>query len=335
MTAIPKSYKKNVIEGNGILIFAILFAVLIRIVYFLNFETIETGSTNGYLWGALSPFFNNRITSAICSGILTTGLAITSAHINTTHVLIRRKTILPPAIVILLFSSHPVFLYMSSEYISTLLCLLITSILFASYNNETKQITAFKTSFILTLSSFFTPAILIYFPFLWIALTMMRCMNFKAFLASLLGFFILYIPAFSFYFFIDDLNTFLNPFVSISLQQLAHIPSMYLNIAHWIILGFSAILLGIIITDNYINRHKDKIKTRVYLRLLSIVVVFAILVYLFLNINPILNIFFALSAGSLLLSHFFALAEKKITVILFYISVVIYIAICFSPFLSL
>ncbi|MBK5719421.1 hypothetical protein JGH11_00915 [Dysgonomonas sp. Marseille-P4677] len=335
MAAIPKSYKKNVVEGNGILIFAILFSIIIRFVYYLNFNSIETDTTSGYIWDILSPFFNNRATSIICSGIFTIGLALICANINTTHVLIRRKTILPPAMAILLFSCHPIFINMSAEYISTLLCLLIISMLFISYNDSYKQRAAFGTSFILTLGSFFTSSLLIYFPFLWVALAMMRCMNFKAFLASLLGIFILYIPAFSFYIFTDNLDTFLRPFTSLSLQQLVHIPSMNLDITHWIIFGLSIILLAVIFTDNYINRHKDKIKTRAYLRLLSTLVVFSILAYLFLNIQPMLNIFIALSTGSLLLSHFFALAERKITVIFFYISIMVYITICLSPFLFL
>lgn len=335
MATIPKFYKKNIAEGNGILIFAIIFAILIRCLYFLNFETVEVGSANGYLWEFLSPLFGNRFTSSVCSGILTIGLAIIAAYINTKHVLIRQKTVLLPAIIILLFSCNPIFLYMSAEYISTLICLLITSILFTFYNSGFKQTAAFKTSFILTLSSFFTINSLIFFPLLWILLVMMRCMSFKAFLASLLGIFILYIPVFSYYLLINDLDKFLNPFTAISLQQLSYIPIMYMDIMHWAILGFSLFLIGIIFTDNYINRHKDKIKIRAYLRLLSVVLVFAILAYLSLNINPVFNIFIALSTGSFLLSHFFALAERKITIILFYFSVVAYIVICFLPFLYL
>lgn len=335
MTTIPKSYKKNIAEGNGILIFAVFFAIVVRIVYFLNFETIAPESTDGYLWAPLASLFDNKAISFVCSGILAASLAVFSAHINTKHVLIRRKTILPAAMTILLFSCHPTFLYMSAEYISALFYLLIISILFAAFSNNSKQIAAFKASFILTLASFFTPVILIYFPLLWIALIMMRCMNFKAFLASLLGFSILYFPAFSFYLFTDNMDTFLKPFMVFNLQQLPQMLFFNLSFINWIILGLSSILLGIIITDNYVNRHKDKIKTRVYLRVLSTIAVTAIPVYLLFNINPIFNIFIALCSGSLLLSHFFALAERKATVILFYISAVTYILICFSPFLSL
>lgn len=336
MAAVPKSYKKNIAEGNGILIFAIILASLVRLAYYFSFEFIELkGDTNGYLWTCFSPLFNNQLVSAICSIILTVGLATISAHINTTHVLIRRKTNLVPAVVILLFSCHPLFIYVSAGYISTLLFSLIISMLFTSYNNEHKQIFAFKTSFFLALGSLFTPVLLLYLPVLWICLGMMRCINFKAFLATLLGFFVLYFPAFSFYLFTDNLEAFVAPFTSVSLEQLSELKAMELNIINWVILGFTLLLLSIIIADNYINRHKDKIRTRAYLRLLSFIVIFSIIAYLFLNINPKLNIFIGLSTGTFLIVHFFALAEKRGTAILFYICIIFYIFICISSFLSL
>lgn len=336
MAAVPKSYKKNIAEGNGILIFAIILALLVRLAYYFSFDfTGLKENTNGYFWTYLSPLFNKQLVSAICSTILTAGLATISAHINTTHVLIRRKTSLVPAIVILLFSCHPSFIYVSAEYISTLLFLLIIAMLFTSYNNGQKQISAFKSSFFLALGSLFSPLLLIYLPVLWVCLAMMRCMNFKSFIATLLGFFILYFPAFSFYLFTDNVEAFINPFTSITIQQLSEPMAIDLNIINWVILGFSLILLGIIITDNYINRHKDKIRTRAYLRLLSFIVIFSIIVFLFFNINPTLNIFIGLSAGTFLLAHFFALAERRGTTILFYTCILFYIFICISSFLSL
>ncbi|WP_029903738.1 hypothetical protein [Prevotella sp. 10(H)] len=335
MAAVPRSYKKNVAEGNGIFILSIVIAVIIRIVYFIYFGITTDYSVNGYLWKPLVPYFSNDLASFICSGLFVGGMAFFSSHINTAHVLIRRKTLLPPAVIILLFSCNPRFISMSGEYVSALLALYVIFILFEAYNSIDKQIYAFKTGFIVALGSLFTPVMLIYLPLLWIALGIMRCFNFKAFLATLMGALILYFPAFSFFLFTDDIDTFLLPFVSLDSQLLADFPFYNFDIGNWVILVYSIVLLTVIITDNYINRHKDKIRIRAYLALLGSTSVFAVLAYLFLNIDPLLNIYIALIAGSLLLSHFFALVEQKSSVIIFYISSIVYFLFSFLPFLSL
>lgn len=328
MAAIPKSYKKSVTEGNGMLIISIVFAVIIRLVYFLYFDFTHSRPVNGYLWKPLLYIFNDGLVSLLCSSLVVGSMAVLATHINTTHLFIRRKTILLPAVIILLFSCHPQFMQMSAEYISTMLFLVIIFILFTAYNSPDKQIFSFKTSFILALGSMFIPALLVYLPVLWLALVMMRCFNFKSLLASLLGMFLLYFPAFSYYFLTDSLDIFLAPFTSVSAEQLAGFPFYQLNIGDWIILGSSTILLIIIVSDNYINRHKDKIRTRAYLSLLSFITVFSILAFLFLNIDFVIYQFIALLTGAFLLSHFFALVEKRGGVILFYISMIFYILAC-------
>jgi len=335
MAAIPRSYKKNIAEGNGILIFSIFFAVIIRIIYLLRFNIVETTGTMGYLWEPLSPLLENPYISLATSSVFTAGLAFLAAHINTQHVLIRRKTLLPPALIILLFSCQPSFIVMSAEYISVLFFLVIALMLFSSYHSEHKQNASFKTSFVLALGSMFVPVSLVYIPILWIALTIMRCFGFKSFLASLVGIFVIYLPAFSFYLLTDNLDRFLEPFLSVNIQNLNSLPIFSYSIAEWIILGFSVILLTVIISDDFINRHKDKIRIRAYLNLLLFVSTLATLFYLFFNVNPKAHLFIAMASGALLLSHFFALAEKKVTVVLFYISIVFYIVISFSPFLSI
>jgi hypothetical protein len=336
MAAVPKSYKKNVAEGNGMLIFSIVFVIIIRLVYFLYFDfTHRSNPVNGYLWKPLSSIFSDSLISLLCSSLVAVSMAVLATHINTTYLFIRRKTILLPAVIVLLFSCHPQFMLMSAEYISTMLFLVIIFILFSAYNSPGKQMFSFKASFILALGSLFTPALLVYLPVLWLALAIMRCFNFKSLLASLLGVFILYFPAFSYYFLTDSLDIFLVPFTSVNVQQLTDFPFYQLNIGGWIILGFSTILLSILVSDNYIDRHKDKIRTRAYLSLLSFIAVLSILAYLFLDIDFVVYLFIALLTGAFLLSHFFALVEKRGGVILFYFSMIFYILVCIFPFLSL
>ncbi|MDH6310109.1 hypothetical protein M2451_003001 [Dysgonomonas sp. PFB1-18] len=335
MAAIPKSYKKYIAEGKAILFYSIAFAILMRVIYYLNFDLSVEVVSNGYLWKPLSLLFSNPLVSLLANSVFTAGLALLAENINTQHVFIRRRTWLPSAFLILLFSCHPSFVVISPGFISSIFFLFIIFILFASYNSEIKQIPTFKVSFMIALGSLFSPVLLAYMPIIWISLGIMRCFNFKSFLVSLLAIFIIYFPAFSFYLFSSNLEGFLAPFVSIGLSDLSNFTFLGFNIGHWIILGFSVILLSIILSDDYINRHKDKIKIRAYLSMLGLIVIFSMLFYLFFNVDIQTDLFIAITTGIALLSHFFALAERKVTVIFFYFSIIFYLAICFLPFLSL
>lgn len=336
MATVPRFYKNHVAEGKGILIFSIILAIFLRIIFTIFSGTPDTGSlSGGYLWQYFIPFVQAPLYSFIGSSILVALMAISVAHINTDFVLIRRRTLLPPAIIILLFSCHPSFIWVSPAYLGILFILLIISVLFDSYNEATKAIIAFKVTFILALGSLFTPILLLYIPLSWIALMMMRCFNAKSILASLLGFFIVYFPTFSTYLFIDKLDEFILPFVaSCNIDILKNLPVFSLNAIAWGILIAMVFLLSLIIGDNYINRHKDKIRIRACLSLLSFTTIAALLLSLFLNIAPDVNLYISIGIGSMLLSHYFALVETKGIAILFYIYMSLFVAVCVLSFLT-
>ncbi|MFV0420438.1 MAG: hypothetical protein ACK5KT_17150 [Dysgonomonas sp.] len=334
MAGIPRFYKKNIAEGGGILIYSILFAITIRIIYLINFDTIEITQSGGYLWDPISFLFSDIYISLATSSIITAALALLAAHINTKHLLIRHKSLLPTSVIVLLFSCHPSFIVMSAEYISALLFLTIINMLFTAYHSEQRQNASFKTNFVLACACLFTPISVIYFPILWISLATMRCLSVKSFMTSLVGIFIVFFPVFSFYLFTDKLDVLLYPFTSIDIEQISNFRFFSYNIFQWIILGFAILLLVIVIIDGYLNRHKDKIRVRAYINLLQIVAMFSFLAFIFLNIGSSTHLYTILVIGSLLIAHFFALAEKKITVLLFYLSLIFYTVICFSPFLS-
>lgn len=336
MATVPRFYKNHIAEGKGILIFSIVLAIFLRIIFTIFSDTPDAVNlSGGYLWQYFQSFVQNSLYSFIGSSILVALMAISVAHINTDFVLIRRRTLLPPAVIILLFSCHPSFIWISPAYLGVLFMLLIISVLFDSYNEAAKAIIAFKVTFILSLGSLFTPILLIYVPLSWVALIMMRCFNAKSLLASLLGLFIIYFPTFSFYLFVDKLDEFIAPLISNwNIDILKNLPVLSLNAVVWSILIVMIFLISLIIGDNYINRHKDKIRIRAYLSLLSLVTIVALLLSLFLNIAPDVNLYISIGVGSMLLSHYFALVETKGVAILFYIYMSLYIAVCVLSFLT-
>jgi hypothetical protein len=318
-------YKNNIAEGKGILIFSIVVAIIVRLIFYFSTGNIPLPVSEGYLWQPLIPLFGNPLVFLTGSGVMVVILALLVGHINTTHVLIRMRTMLPPAIIILLFSCHPIFMQMSSGYISALCLLVVINILFGAYNANEKPVGAFRVAFVLSLGSLFAPVMLVYIPLSWVALAIMRCFNFKSFFAAILGILIIYFPTFSFYIFSDHLTLFLKPYLST--QNLNILPVLQFDYILWGGLSFFIILLGWIIGSNYINSYKDKIRVRAYLSSLSIITVTAILFFLFLNIDPETNLYIVAGTASLLLSHFFALVDKKSGAILFYIFILFLLAV--------
>jgi hypothetical protein len=316
-------YKNNIADGKGILIFSIVVAVIVRLIFYFSTENIPLPVSGGYLWQPLISLLENPFVSLIGSSAIVIILALLVGHINTVHVLIRRRTMLPPAIITLLFSCHPIFMQMSPGYVSVLCLLFVINIFFSVYNANEKAVGAFRVAFVLSLGSLFSPVMLVYIPLSWVALAIMRCLNFKSFFAAILGVLIIYFPVFSFYIFSDHLDLFLKPYLSISIQDLNILPFLQFDYILWEGLSFFIILLGLIIGSNYINSYKDKVKVRAYLSLLSIITITAILFFLFLNINSDVNLYMAVSTASLLLSHFFALVNRKSGAILFYIFILL------------
>ncbi len=325
-------YKKQIAEGKGFLVFAIIIAILIRSIHFFKFEgqtlQIEGG---GPLWLPLASFFQNPLYSLICSTVFTMIIAFLINLINTQYALIRMKTLLPMGIVIIFFSFLPNHLIMSPAYIGTVALLISLNALFSAHGEEYNQTIVFKATSYLALGALFAPLLLLYLPVLWICFIRIRSFGFKAFLASLLSIIILYVPVFSYFLFIeksmDVLNAPLSYFSSIDWSQM---PVLSYGLLGYITLGVVVILITSILLNNSVNGFKDKIKIRVFLAVLSILCIFSVLCTLLLNTYSFLPLYLALATGSLLVSHLFALTSSKLTPYTFYFLLIFICVISFS-----
>lgn len=332
---ILRSYKKNIAEGLGFVIFSIVFAFVVRVIYFFSIDDLSVcsnSSTGGYLWKLLEPLFYNPIISLVGSTIGVAIIIVILAHINTKYVLIRRKTFLHIGICALLFSSHPCMAMMNASYISVIFVLSAISWLFGSYSSNRRSKSALGVSLILALGSMFAPSIILYFPVFWIGLAIMRCLDFRSFLASLFSAFCVYFPAYTYFLFTDRLNLFLQPFTSINTEALSQLPILNFDHYSWSIIGISIFLLVIIFIYNYMTNYKDKIRVRSLISFLNVMVVFALLCLLLVNIDLISDLFILLAVGTLLLTHFFSLAEEGWIAYMFYLSLLLYFAIIALPF---
>ena len=336
---ILRSYKKNVAEGLGFVIFSIIFGIIMRGVYFFSIPNpaiYTDGLPGGYLWNLVSPLFSNPIISLLGSTVCVVLIIIILAHINTKYVLIRRKTSLHIAFCILLFSCHPGMIFMNANYISAIFVLAAISRMFGSYSTNRKSKSALEVSFIIALGSMFNLGLILFFPVFWIGLALMRSFGFRAFFASLFSIFCVYLPAYTYFLFTNQVELFLSPFELVNANTLSQLPILGFEYPDWAIVGFTFFLIVTILVYNYMINYKDKIRVRALVSSLNLIVVFSFIVLLFVNINIGNALYILLAVGTLLLTHFFALAEERWIAYLFYLSIIIYlgsISLTFRPML--
>lgn len=330
---INRFYKRHIAEGRDILIFVVIFAVIIRIIYFaVGFISYDQTDDNSYIWNRLSPLVSNPILSYLLGFICTIIISWFSGLINTQFVFIRKKTALTSAIPFLLLSSSPLFFTIKSEYFSTLAILLAIYCLFKSYDDKKPQMAAFNIGALIAISSLFNLSAMIYLPIFWIGMSIMNSLNFKGFLSSVLAIIFIYIISFSIPFFTGQPETFLEPFNNLAHSSLANLPISSFDVYDYITLALTGILLLTIAIRSITTQFKDKIKVRAYISFFITITIFSFLAYSLLNLQPQLNLYIGFCTGSFLLAHFFALNEEKWTPWLFYILLVILLAISLSPF---
>jgi len=321
-------YKRYIVENKNLVLITIIIALIFRgCVYLIHTDPLTYSYTPGYLWStAIDNFLvEHRNISALIAILFTAIIAFYSGYLNNKHKLIRSRTYLVYVFCILFFSSHPVYIYMSPQYVSTLLLIISTDILLGSFQRTDSSGKAYSIGFLIASASLFTPSALIYIPVFWIGFRVMRCFKIKAIVTSLLGIISVYWIIFFYYLWQQDLNSFLEP-----LEQLYPIFSNYIkdiSIASIIILAFCLILLMIAMVSYFNNSYKDKIQTRANLYFFYMIALFSLLSFLFINNTPTLYLYIFAFSCSLLFSHFFSLILEKWKVTFFYLSITLYLII--------
>lgn len=331
-----RQYKKSIVENKNLVLFSILLTLLIRFVIFYFSKDITSNDSigSGYLWcGISSLLLANKTISFIVSTFFVFAISFYASQLNAKHGLIRNRTYLLYVFGSLIFSSHPVFIYMTHYYVSALAFLICIDILFSSYQDKTGAKNAYAIGFILGISSLFSFYVLMYLPLFFIGFRMMRIFNFKTFIISLLGIATIYWLSFAFFFWQNNVAGFLNPF-----EHLYPILNNALESTSFsgesLLTAIALILLIIISLDYQTNSFRDKIRIRANIQFLHLASLFSILTFFFIIYDPTLNLYMLSCSISILLAHFFTLVEQKWKVITFYILILVYFSCCFLNLLK-
>lgn len=319
-----KAYKKYIAEGKLPIYIAIICSVIIRLKFYYGASAQSLQSINGgYLWNLLEPYLHGSILlSSILNFIFAIGIALFVSHLNTRYSIIRKRTNLPFSITLILLSSSAQLITMSPHCIGIFFVLLAIDKLFSCYqqSNSSARI-AFDFGFYFALGSLFSQDVLIYIPFFLIGLSFMRSFSFKAIFTSLLGTIFVYWLVLFYFLSKDNLEAFYAPFLHwAEIDIYNYFPFSDYNYIDFGALLFSIIIISIVVFSNYADNYKDKIRVRANISFINMIMIFSMAAYLFIPFKPVVCLMIAITTASVVISHFFALADKRWQVYLFYIS---------------
>lgn len=331
-----KLYKRNIVENKNLVLISIILTILIRLLifYFTDITLHDEQIGGGYLWkGALTNFLSKGTISFTISTFFVFVISFYASQLNAKHGLIRSRTYLIYIFGSLILSSHPVFIYMTPYYISVLAFLICTDLLYSSYQDKTGVRNAYAIGFVIGVSSLFAFNTLMYLPLFWIGFSLMRILNFKSIIISILGVATIYWLAFVFFLWQNNISGFISPFehlYPIFNNAIENIPLM----GEGLLVSIALILLITISLDYQTNSFRDKIRIRANIQFLHITSLFSILTFFFVIFDPTLNLYILSCSITILLAHFFTLAEQKWKIIIFYILILIYFSCCFLNVLN-
>lgn len=324
---IVRSFKRGVIENKNLIFFSIILSCFLRLGFFFSVADYTPEKLGaGYLWrGLLLDILSDKLISSAFSFASVVGLALYLGQINARYALIRTRTYMVPSLVIFVFSLHPAFLFMTPQYIGVMSVLLSIYILLSTYHQNNVSGKSYSIGFFLAVGSMFSFYTLTFFPLFLIGLSMMRCFRFKTVVAMLLGVASIYWLAFFVFLAIGDTAAFVAPFLSLypivdlSFEQSALFDLYYL---------VPATLLGCLLFFYYqANSFHDKIRIRTNMMFFYLCFILSILSCWFIVYDPKLDAYLIVISGALLLSHFLSLAVVRWKVMLFYLLVLLCVAV--------
>lgn len=274
------------------------------------------------LWNIFCSYLpDKQITYAIGFILMIAG-AFMIHRANYELMLIREKTLLPAFFYILLISTNMDFLPLKSTSFGVFFLILAIYYLFSAYRNLDCQRNMFNASLIIASGSLLWIYILWFLPLLWYGMYKFRSLNFRTFLSSLLGIFVVSWLLCNYCLWRHDYSLFL---VFDSIFKLRPLSITGNGFMDWLtigsIIGFTLLASAHILTHEY----EDNLRTREFLSFLMVLAFSSFALYFLYEQSSEEFLQIACFPASILISHFFTIVRNKYTFWLFHIFVLLLI----------
>jgi len=318
MRAVVRTFRTSIVEGRFISLITSVIIIGMRALLFYSTGMPETSfMDNGFLWRFIGHLFDDPMVSFTASTLSVFLIAWIISSVNSRFALIRSRSTLPYVVPLFLFSLHPWFLVMRSDYISIIFILLAFTPLLKSYQKSDSYLCSFRSGVLIAVASLFQLYVLALLPLWWRGEQSMRGYQFRSFLSSLFGVLLVYVSLFSLYLHYDDIPAFLQPFLAYASFSLPAIPSF--TVTEWIIV----MLIGLFfITNMYFSIRtysRDKVLTLSFMQFVVFLIVFLLLLQVLFWSTTLFFFMLSIALISYLNAYFYTRTVSKANIMLGYI----------------
>ncbi len=317
MHAVVRRFRTTIVEGRFVSLFTSLLIIGLRGALFLwGSKPQVTFTDSSFLCRLIGHFFTDPLIHLIASTLSVFLIAWIISAMNNRFNLIRSRSNLPFVVPLFLLSLHPWFLMMTGDYIAIILILLAFFPLLRSYQNPGSYLFSFRAGVLIAVASLFQLFALTLIPLWWRGELSMRGSQFRAYLSSLFGVFLVYISLFSVYLFSDDIAGFLHPFLSFSAISLAAIPGFSLQEWGTVVLVALFFISNMILSIKTYGR--DKVLTLSLMQFVVFVIVFLLLLQVVYWTQTVFFLTLGIALISYLNAYFYTKTVSKTNVYLAY-----------------
>lgn len=275
-------------------------------------------------WNAFCQILTIKEITYLAGFLLMLGGAFLLQKSNYELGLIRERTLLPLYLYILLISINPNFFPLNPASFGVFFLIVAMSLLFMSYNNKDARSTAYNCALMISLGSLLWIHILWFMPLFWYGMYNFRTFTLKTFLASLMGVATIYWLLLGWCVFTHDFTPF-GIFPSLFKVQILNLS--YQDWANWVGI-ICVVLITLVSIVNIISHETDDIqRTRQYLYHLILFAFWSFgLAFVF---EQSADEFLQVSCipSSLLIAHFFTLAQHRFVRWIYYFVLFAFVAI--------
>ena len=306
MHSVVRSFRAAFVEGRFVPLFAALGMIGMRAALFYaeGLPQIVSHGDN-YLWEPVAHLFGHPPVSLLASTLSVFLIAWILSLLNSRFNLLRSRSNLPFTASLFLLSLHPYFLVMSGDYISIVFVLLAFFPLLESYQKPDSYLCSFRASILIAVASLFQIYAFVLLPLWWIGERSMRGPQFRSFISSLFGVFLVYVTLFSIYWLLDDIPRFVRPFLQFFSFSVPEIPAF--SVLEW----GGVLFVGLFFISNMIFSIRIYTRDKVLTLSLMQFVVFLIVVLLLLQVVYWQETFFFLLLSIALTSYLNAYFYSK------------------------
>ncbi|MCT4644739.1 MAG: hypothetical protein N4A74_07120 [Carboxylicivirga sp.] len=228
-------------------------------------------------------------------------------RITNRYTLFSGQTNIPGFIYMLLISGYLMAQKLHPVWMFTPLLMLATERLFLASGQRKPMTWCFEASFWLSLGTLFYAKGIYFIVFLWMIMFILRLMNLRSLLASIIGIILPYLFAFGYYFWTDQSLGFLETIFENFVSPIAFYKhTMYSQIYNGILIFLVFIsILSVVRTLPAIKIITRK-HYRIFIWLIVLCVVASITPYFSLEVTPVLAI-----GASIIVGRFFALIRRR------------------------